>query len=94
MAQIILEEQMREERWLLWLRGYSDRVVGRLRNESLSEAEALEILQTARQKILTHFPGKEREYEMIYDRRFKRVLLACGHCPNLGVPGDGPQDPD
>ena len=70
----LLEEQRR----LNWLRNYSDSIVKRLDGDDLTEGTAWELLTEAKLKILERFPNSEDEYHLIYERRFRRVLLRHG----------------
>lgn len=68
------EEQLR----LYWLRKYSDSVVKKLSQADFTEAEALSYLIEVKNRILEKFPGSERQYRFIYERRFKRILIRRG----------------
>ncbi|MFA4839061.1 MAG: hypothetical protein WC703_06275 [Candidatus Neomarinimicrobiota bacterium] len=70
----LLEEQRR----LNWLRVYSDSVVEKLDRADLAEDDAWELLTEAKRKILERFPTCEDEYQLIYERRFRRVLIRRG----------------
>jgi len=61
-----------------WLRSYTDLVVIKLRTEKFNEPQATIFLEKVKRKILARFPDREREYEMIYGRRFKRILVRKG----------------
>lgn len=74
MNRDIDEEQLN----LDWLRSYTDLVVTTLRTESFDEARAVEFLERVKGAILDRFPEKEMEYRLIYDRRFKRILMRQG----------------
>jgi hypothetical protein len=67
-----------EQARLNWLRKYTDSICAILRLAPLDEEEAYEILVTVRQIILAAFPGMESQYEIIYERRFRRILIRRG----------------
>ena len=68
----------KEQARLDWLRKYTDSICAILRLAPLNEEEAYELLVTVRQVILAEFPGMESQYEMIYERRFRRILIRRG----------------
>jgi hypothetical protein len=43
----------------------------------VSRAEAEALVAAARKRILELFPGREETYEIIYGRRFERLLDEC-----------------
>jgi len=61
-----------------WLRRYSDQVGAYLATAALDEATAVIFLEQIKRRILNRFPGKETVYAMIYERRFRRILLNRG----------------
>ena len=75
-----------EQKNLTWLRHYTDRIVRRLRTEDFNEIQAVALLEECRRQILTRFPGRERTYQLIYERRFVRLLGKRGIF--LPLPGD------
>jgi len=77
------KKRYEEEQKIQWLRRYSDLVVNKLRTENFTEIEAAEFLESVKRKILERFPDKEEQYNIIYERRFKRVLLKKGICLKL-----------
>lgn len=74
MIRDVDDEQLK----LDWLRSYTDLVVTTLRTESFDEVRAVEFLERVKGAILDRFPEKEREYGLIYERRFKRILMRQG----------------
>jgi hypothetical protein len=68
----------KEQARLDWLRKYTDSICAILRLAPISEEEAHEILVTVRQIILAEFPGMEAQYDVIYERRFRRILIRRG----------------
>ncbi|HMA61839.1 MAG TPA: hypothetical protein VKP78_04245 [bacterium] len=67
-----------EDKKMKWLRNYSDDVVSKIQSTDFNEREALLYLEKVKQKILEKFPEKEQQYELIYGRRFKRLLSKKG----------------
>ncbi|MCF7741121.1 MAG: hypothetical protein K9N00_04935 [Candidatus Marinimicrobia bacterium] len=67
-----------EDKKMKWLRNYSDDVVSKIQSTNFDEQEALIYLEKVKQKILQKFPEKEQQYELIYGRRFKRLLSKKG----------------
>jgi len=73
------EKALREEqRRIRWLRIFTDNVCRGLLQKTMNEPEALEYLSRVKTLILEKFPEKEEQYRMIYERRFKRILLRKG----------------
>ena len=68
----------KEQARLDWLRKYTDSICAILRLAPLNEEEAYELLVTVRQTILTEFAGMKSQYEIIYERRFRRILIRRG----------------
>jgi len=77
------KKRYEEEQKIQWLRRYSDLVVNKLRTENFTEIEAAEFLESVKREILERFPDKVEQYNIIYERRFKRVLLKKGICLKL-----------
>ena len=46
---------------------------------SLSRREAETLVSAARARILALFPGREHTYELLYSRRFRRLLDEFAH---------------
>ena len=67
-----------EESNMRWLKRYTDWTVKRLKDYDYSEAGAVEFLEEVKQEILKRFPDKEKQYSLIYERRFKRILAKKG----------------
>ncbi|MBC8492015.1 MAG: hypothetical protein H8D42_05595 [Candidatus Marinimicrobia bacterium] len=73
------EKALREEqRRIRWLQIFTDNVCRSLLQKTMNEPEALEYLSRVKTLILEKFPEKEEQYRMIYERRFKRILLRKG----------------
>ena len=71
-------EEITEDLKIDWLRNFSDGVVQKIKTSEFEEFEAIVFLESVKHKILEKFPEKERQYEMIYGRRFKRLLSKKG----------------
>lgn len=67
-----------EDAKMRWLKRYTDWVVKRLIEDDFDEASAAEFLTLVRAEVLKRFPDKAREYNLIYKRRFVRILLRKG----------------
>ena len=48
-----------------------------LMQSGLTRAEGEELVAAARERILELFPGREQTYEILYGRRFARLLDSC-----------------
>ncbi|MBO8132038.1 MAG: hypothetical protein H0Z29_11100 [Candidatus Marinimicrobia bacterium] len=71
-------EKQIEDSKMRWLTRYTDWAVKRLRFDEFDEASANEFLLKVKAEILKRFPGREKEYFLIYHRRFARILLKRG----------------
>lgn len=67
-----------EEAKVRTLRRIVDECAARLKEENLSESEALALIEKTRKKVIGLFPGKEEQFELIYRPRFLRILR--GRC--------------
>jgi predicted deacetylase len=82
----IVEEDKKMRR----LRVIVDLTAGVLTQERLSVDEALDLMNAARHTVLVLFPDKEETYDIIYGRRFARIVKErFGREDNL--PSDGPR---
>jgi len=50
----------------------------RLAVEDMNDAEAQELIESVRKKVLGLFSGKEEQFELIYRSRFERILRKKG----------------
>ena len=66
----IMEEEMRMRR----LRLLVDLTAAALATESLMIDEALDLINGAKHAALNLFPGSEHTFDIIYKRRFGRIL--------------------
>jgi hypothetical protein len=68
-------EQIREEqRRIRYLRTLVDLTANVIMQTQLSRAEAKHLVEAARRRILQLFPGREQTYNIIYRRRFERLI--------------------
>ena len=63
-----------ENRNMRRLKKIVDRTAHSLRNDLLSEREARELIENTKRNVLTLFPNKDEEFELIYRPRFERLL--------------------
>ena len=63
-----------EEKKMRRLRVIVDLTAGVLTQERLSVDESLDLMNAARRTVLALFPGKEETYDIIYGRRFARIV--------------------
>jgi len=63
-----------EEAKIRTLRRIVDECARRLAKEDLSDAQAQELIESVRKKVLGLFSGKEEQFELIYRPRFERIL--------------------
>ena len=76
-------EKQLEDAKMRWLKRYTDWVVKRLMEDDFDEVSGAEFLTLVRSEVLKRFPDKAREYNLIYRRRFVRILLRKGIFLNL-----------
>ncbi len=69
-TQSLLEEDKKMRR----LRIIVDLTAQVLAQERMTIDEALDLLNATRRTVLRLFPGKEVAYDIIYGRRFERIL--------------------
>ena len=69
-AESLIEEDKKMRR----LRFIVDLTAQVLAQERMSIDEALDLLNATRRTVLRLFPGKEDTYDIIYGRRFERIL--------------------
>ncbi len=65
---------MEEDKKMRRLRFIVDLTAQGLAQERMSIDEALDLLNATRRTVLRLFPGKEYTYDIIYGRRFQRIL--------------------
>ena len=63
-----------EEKKLRRLRIIVDLTASVLAQEKMTIDEALDLLNATKRVVLRLFPGKEHTYDIIYGRRFERIL--------------------
>ena len=76
-----------EEKKMRRLRVIVDLTAGVLMQERLSVDEALDLMNASRRTVLALFPGMEETYDIIYGRRFARIVGE-----RFGHQGKGPPD--
>lgn len=77
MATPSLDELRDEQRRLRRVRFIVDFTTSVLMQSRMSRAEGEELVSAARERILDLFPGREETYEILYARRFARLLDSC-----------------
>ncbi|UCD57853.1 MAG: hypothetical protein JSV16_01710 [Candidatus Hydrogenedentota bacterium] len=63
-----------EERKMRHLRMIVDLTAAVLAQEKMTIDEALDLINATKRTVLRLFPGKEHTYNIIYGRRFERIL--------------------
>lgn len=63
-----------EDKKMRRLRIIVDLTAGVLAQERLTVDEALDLINATRKTVLRLFPGKEETFDVIYGRRFARIL--------------------
>ena len=63
-----------ENRRLRYLRFLVDLTVAQLHDETISIFEAIQLIHNTKKMVLKLFPDKEDSYDLIYKRRFARIL--------------------
>ena len=69
-----LKEIQEERKKLRYLRLIVDLTLQLLYQEDLTVSEMLELVEATKKQVLTLFPGKEFQFELIYRPRFNRVI--------------------
>lgn len=82
-----LDELRDEQRRLRRVRFIVDFTTSVLMQSRMSRAEGEELVNAARDRILELFPGREETYEILYARRFARLLDSCTHADVPVTPG-------
>jgi hypothetical protein len=70
-AESLLREEEKKLRRLRFMMDFTAQV---LAQEKLTIDEALDLMNGAKQTALNLFPGKGNTFDMIYGRRFERIL--------------------
>jgi len=68
------ESLIEEDKKMRRLRFIVDLTAQVLAQERMTIDEALDLLNATRRTVLRLFPGKEDTYDIIYGRRFERIL--------------------
>jgi hypothetical protein len=86
---------LEEDKKMRRLRVIVDLTAGVLTVERLTADEALDLINATKHTVLRLFPGKEETYDMIYGRRFARIMkerfAAPPHPIHHGVRDEGPK---
>ena len=69
-----VQELQEEERRIRYVRFIVDFTSGVIMQGTLSRREAEAMVSAARARIFELFPGAEHTYELVYSRRFRRLL--------------------
>ncbi len=72
-----LDQVRDEQRRLRRVRFIVDFTTSVLMQSEMTRAEGEELVAAARDRILELFPGREETYEILYARRFARLLDSC-----------------
>ena len=76
-----LDELRDEQRRLRRVRFIVDFTTSVLMQSRMTRAEGEALVEAARERILELFPGREETYEILYARRFARLLDSCTVSP-------------
>ncbi len=71
------EELRDEERRVRHVRMIVDLTCSVIMQGRIARAEAQALVTAARQRILELFPGRDETYELLYARRFQRLVEEC-----------------
>lgn len=63
-----------ENRRMRYLRFLVDLTVAQLHDETISIFEAIQLMHSTKKMVLKLFPDKEETYDLIYKRRFERIV--------------------
>jgi hypothetical protein len=66
-----VRDEFRRERQVQFIVGFTSNVI---MQGNLTRHEAQALVDAARERILELFPGREETYEILYSRRFARLL--------------------
>jgi hypothetical protein len=66
-----VREEFRRERQVQFIVGFTSNVI---MQGNLTRGEGQALVDAARDRILELFPGREETYEILYSRRFARLL--------------------
>ena len=72
-----LDELRDEQRRVRRVRFIVDFTTSVLAQSAMTRAEGEALVAAARERILELFPGREETYEILYARRFARLLDSC-----------------
>lgn len=66
-----MQDEERRARWVRIIVNFTSNVI---MQGNMSRCEGEKLVAAARAKILEIFPGQEETYEILYSRRFERLL--------------------
>jgi hypothetical protein len=72
-----VEELRDEQRRLRYVQFIVDLTTNIIMQSEMTRQEAEDLVASAREKILLVFPGREETYEILYARRFARLVETC-----------------
>lgn len=72
-----VEELRDEQRRIRYIQFIVDLTTNVIMQSDLTRREAEDLVASAREKILLLFPGREETYEILYARRFARLVETC-----------------
>ena len=72
-----VEELRDEQRRLRYVQFIVDLTTNVIMQSEMTRREAEGLVASAREKILLLFPGREETYEILYARRFARLVETC-----------------
>jgi hypothetical protein len=82
-----VEELRDEQRRLRYVQFIVDLTTNVIMQSEMTRREAEDLVASARERILQLFPGREETYEILYARRFARVVETCTRPEPPGVRG-------
>lgn len=72
-----VEELRDEQRRIRYVQFIVDLTTSVIMQSEMTRREAEDLVASAREKILSLFPGREETYEILYGRRFARLVETC-----------------
>jgi hypothetical protein len=72
-----VEELRDEQRRLRYVQFIVDLTTSVIMQSEMTRREAEGLVASAREKILLLFPGRDETYEILYGRRFARLVETC-----------------
>jgi hypothetical protein len=72
-----VEDLRDEQRRLRYVQFLVDLTTSVIMQSEMTRGEADDLVASTREKILLLFPGREETYEILYGRRFARLVETC-----------------